>query len=79
MSYKEMADSVTAQALPAILAECERRMPMEQTFDRGLANRGKNGTNNCKGRLSEYQFRAIENFRRRIYDAWSVLRATGII
>lgn len=41
--------------------------------------KGKNGTVNRNGELSGPQFRAIENYRRRIYDAWSVLRASGII
>ena len=61
-----------------ILAEAERRAPRNGKRSKNIY-KGKNGTINVNGELSENQFRAIENYRRRIYDAWSVLRASNII
>ena len=48
------------------------------SFDSAVG-KGKNGTVNSNGELNEAQFRALENYRRRIYDSWSVLRASNII
>ena len=80
ITYKTLADRVTNANLEDILSEVQRRCPTQAAHEASsCTKKGKNGTVNVNGELSEPQFRAIENFRRRIYDAWSVLRASGII
>ena len=78
VSYKDVADQVTRANYNDILAEAERRAPRTGKRVKNIF-KGKNGTINVNGELTENQFRAIENYRRRIYDAWSVLRASNII
>ena len=80
LTYKQVADLVTADNHDEILAECAARHPRSRsTQKQPRLIKGKNGTINMDGTLNEHQFRAIENYRRRIYDAWSVLRASNII
>ena len=80
LTYKQVADLVTADNHDDILAECAARHPNSRSSQKQpRLIKGKNGTINMDGTLNEHQFRAIENYRRRIYDAWSVLRASNII
>ena len=80
MTYREVADRVTAANYDAILAEVAGRGGSAQYSANEHGHfKGKNGTVNVNGALNEAQFKAIENYRRRIYDAWSVLRASNII
>ena len=77
LTYKEVSDKVTQANYQAILEEADRRSP-DLSFD-SAHTKGKNGTVNENGELTDSQFRAVENYRRRIYDSWSVLRAANII
>ena len=81
MSYREISDRVTAKNWDVITAVAEKRQPdPDLSFDQSTTiQKGKNGTINSNGALTEAQFRALENYRRRIYDSWSVLRAANII
>ncbi len=81
MSYREISDRVTAKNWDIITAVAEKRHPdPDLSFDQSATiQKGKNGTINSNGALTEAQFRALENYRRRIYDSWSVLRAANII
>ena len=69
---------MTQKNLDMILDEANSKSG-HSSFESGTSRNGKNGTLNLDGHFNEAQFRAMENFRRRIYDAWSVLVAAGII
>jgi len=82
ITYKDLADRVTNLSLDEILATVPERCPGATSMDQAVGTgnqKGKNGTLNLNGELSKDQFRAVENYRRRIYDAWSVICASGII
>ena len=72
VTYKELSDLVTDRNYDGILSEVDKRTG-DISMEAYMAD----------GRVSEdmqmAQTRAIENYRRRIYDSWSVLRAAGII
>ena len=71
---------MTAMNYDSILAFVQtRKSKKADTGEKPVCLKGKNGTINVNGVLSEQQFRGIENYRRRIYDTWSVLRASNII
>lgn len=77
LTYKEVSDLVTAKNYQSIIDECEKRSP-DLSFDSAIT-KPKDGGIASSAELGEVHARAIENYRRRIYDAWSVLRATNII
>ena len=78
-SYRDISDRVTAKNWGAIQAEAEKRNSYTSNDETVYCGKGKNGTANQNGTLNEAQFRASENYRRRIYDALAVLRASSII
>ena len=78
LTYKEVSDLVTDRNYEAILAEVDRRNP-EDGNDESITSNKAFSPSIKEGELNEQQFRAVENYRRRIYDAWSVLRASNII
>ena len=62
---------MTESNYQSIIDEAERRSPdlsFESAAQRGITSLS-----------SDTKERALENYRRRIYDAWSVLRAANII
>lgn len=77
MTYKEVSDLVTEKNYQSIIDECDKRSP-DLSFDSAIT-KPKDTLVRESVELSEGHARAIENYRRRIYDAWSVLRATNII
>ena len=68
---------VTEKNYQSILDEADRRSP-DLSFDSAVT-KAKAGSEGEKKELSESHAKAIENYKRRIYDSWSVLRATRII
>ena len=75
MTYKEVSDLVTEKNYQSIIDECDKRSP-DLSFD-SATTKPKNAAQEVE--LSQVHERAIENYKRRIYDSWSVLRATNII
>lgn len=61
---------MTENNYQSIVEEVERRSPDLSFESAALKNQES---------YSETKERALENYRRRIYDAWSVLRAANII
>ena len=73
LTYKEVSDLVVERNYAAILEEVTPADD-QQNDDSEASKNPSYG-----GELNEKQYRAVENYRRRIYDAWSVLRASNII
>ena len=67
---------VTEKNYQSIIEECDKRSP-DLSFDSAVT-KPKDAPAEIS-ELSDIHARAVENYRRRIYDAWSVLRATSII
>lgn len=75
LTYKELSELVMEQSYKAILDEVDKRTG-DESHD--SASSGLFASRDPAD-LTEAQTRAVENYRRRIYDAWSVLRAGNII
>lgn len=67
---------VTQKNYQSIIDECDKRSP-DLSFDSAITKPKDALVEGAE--LGDVHARAIENYRRRIYDAWSVLRATNII
>lgn len=67
---------VTQKNYQSIIDECEKRSP-DLSFESAIT-KPKDALLEVPEQ-NDAHARAIENYRRRIYDAWSVLRATNII
>ena len=80
LTYKEVSDLVTERNYGSILEEAGKRSP-DLSFDSAITkcNKSSRKAPPKEAELNEVQARAVENYRRRIYDSWSVLRASNII
>ena len=76
MTYKEVSDLVTEKNYQSIIDEADRRSP-DLSFDSAITSTKITSLNATE--INDTHARAIDNYKRRIYDAWSVLRATSII
>ena len=79
MTYKEVSDIVTERNYHSILEFAGRRSP-DLSFDSAVT-KSKSDLKSLpeEADLNQLQARALDNYRRRIYDSWSVLRASNII
>ena len=79
MTYKEVSDIVTERNYHNILEFAGRRSP-DLSFDSAVT-KSKSDLKSLpeEADLNQLQARALDNYRRRIYDSWSVLRASNII
>jgi len=68
---------MTRKNLPQILAETDKRSP-DMTHESAVS-KGRLYVSNLDNNFTEAQAKAIQNYQRRIYDSWSVLRATNVI
>ena len=66
---------MTQKNLPKILEEADKRSPDMSYYSAGINNKAYVMGNN----LTASQAKAVQNYQRRIYDAWSVLRATNVL
>ena len=72
LTYKNVSDLVTERNYDQIIKEVS-----DCTFEDSIRYGGNQDM--YIQELTEAQTKAVENYRRRIYDAWSVLRALNII
>ena len=79
LTYREVSDRVVARNYQAILEEVDQRATPDLTFESASCRGGARPGSDDSSELSDNQARAVENYRRRIYDVWSVLRAAHII
>lgn len=80
MKYKEVSDYLVEANYLAVLSKAGHRgNPSTSSNAKNHVKKGKNGTLNLDGELEDWQFKAIETFRRRIYDSWMVLKAAKVI
>ena len=80
MTYKEVSNIVIDKNYAKILEEASRRSP-DLSFESAITKAKCNLQQNLpkEAELNEVQARAVEYYRRRIYDSWSVLRASKVI
>ena len=80
MTYKEVSNIVIDTNYAKILEEASRRSP-DLSFESAITKAKASVQQNLpkEAELNEVQARAVEYYRRRIYDSWSVLRASKVI
>ena len=83
MTYKEVSNIVIDTNYAKILAEASRRSPdlPDLSFESAITKAKASVQHKLpkEAELNEVQARAVEYYRRRIYDSWSVLRASKVI